>query len=92
MTQPHQRYRHPRYKKRYGVTNWSSYDRSLVNRGEITLWLSEEEILEHIGSRLNPEHVEKYRRRIRSRQAFERFCQDSLTKPENMTLMKIKAY
>jgi len=42
MTQPHQRYRHPRYKKKYKVTNWSSYDRSLVNRGDITLWLSEE--------------------------------------------------
>ena len=42
MTQPHQRYRHPRYKKKYKVTNWSSYDRSLVNRGDITFWLSEE--------------------------------------------------
>ena len=44
MTQPHQRYRHPKYKKKYKVTNWSSYDRSLVNRGDITLWLSEEVI------------------------------------------------
>ena len=42
MTQPHQRYRHPRHKKRYRVTNWSSYDRSLVNRGDITLWLSDD--------------------------------------------------
>ena len=42
MIQPHQRYRHPRYKKKYRVTNWSSYDRSLVNRGDVTLWLSEE--------------------------------------------------
>ena len=39
MTQPHQRYRH---QKKYKVTNWSSYDRSLVNRGAITLWLSDE--------------------------------------------------
>ena len=40
MTQPHQRYRHPKYKKKYKVTNWSSSDRSLVKRGELTLWLS----------------------------------------------------
>ena len=24
------------------MTNWSSYDRSLVNRGDITLWLSDD--------------------------------------------------
>ena len=44
MTQPHQRYRHPKYKNKYKVTNWRSYDRSLVNLGDITLWLSEEVI------------------------------------------------
>jgi hypothetical protein len=26
------------------VTNWSSYDRSLVKRGDITLWLSDDEV------------------------------------------------
>jgi hypothetical protein len=34
-------------------------------------FLSDEEILAHIGPRLDPEHVEQYRRRIRSRQVFE---------------------
>ena len=44
MTQPHQRNRHEKYKTKYKVTNWSSYDRSLVNRGDITLWLSDDVI------------------------------------------------
>ena len=44
MTQPHHRNRHPKYKKRYKSTNWRSYEQSLVNRGDLTLWLSEEVI------------------------------------------------
>ena len=44
MTQPHHRNRHPKYKKRYKLTNWRSYEQSLVNRGDLTLWLSEEVI------------------------------------------------
>ena len=44
MTQPYQRYRHPKYNKKYKVTNWSSYDRSLVNREDITLWLLDDVI------------------------------------------------
>jgi hypothetical protein len=35
---------HPKYKTRYSVTNWSQYDRALVKRGEITLWISEDAI------------------------------------------------
>ena len=31
---------HPRFKTKYRVTNWSDYGRSLVERGNITLWLS----------------------------------------------------
>ena len=31
-------------KDKYRVTNWSSYNKSLVNRGNITIWLSEEVI------------------------------------------------
>ena len=30
---------HPKYKTKYHVANWSDYDRSLVERGNITLWL-----------------------------------------------------
>ena len=33
---------HPRYKTKYRVSNWAEYDRALVHRGEITLWMSEE--------------------------------------------------
>ena len=44
MTQPHHRHRHPRYRKKYQVTNWPSYERSLVRRGDFTLWLSESAI------------------------------------------------
>jgi hypothetical protein len=33
---------HPTYKTKYRVANWASYDRALVGRGDITLWLSPE--------------------------------------------------
>ncbi len=31
-----------RQKDSYQVTNWSAYNKSLVNRGAITFWFSEE--------------------------------------------------
>ena len=31
---------HPKYKTKYHVDNWSAYERALVRRGDITLWLS----------------------------------------------------
>jgi hypothetical protein len=31
---------HPKYKTKYRVSNWAEYDRGLVQRGDITLWLS----------------------------------------------------
>ena len=31
---------HPNYKTRYKVRNWGSYDHALVQRGDLTLWLS----------------------------------------------------
>jgi transposase len=33
---------HPKYKTRYRVTNWSEYERGLVQRGDVTIWLSPE--------------------------------------------------
>src|SRR5262245_18742976 len=33
---------HPTYKTKYRVANWASYNRALVGRGDITLWLSPE--------------------------------------------------
>jgi transposase len=35
---------HPKYKTRYRVNNWAEYDRALVQRGDITLWVSEDAI------------------------------------------------
>ena len=35
---------HPKYKIKYRVSNWADYDRALVQRGDITLWISEEAI------------------------------------------------
>jgi hypothetical protein len=35
---------HPKYKTRYRVDNWPEYERSLVRRGDITLWLSPDAI------------------------------------------------
>ncbi len=35
---------HPKYKTRYRVSNWAGYDRALVQRGDITLWISEDAV------------------------------------------------
>ena len=35
---------HPTYKTKYRVTNWAPYDRALVARGDVTLWMSPEAI------------------------------------------------
>ena len=32
---------HPKYKTKYRVANWPEYERALVQRGDITLWVSE---------------------------------------------------
>ena len=31
---------HPKYKTKYHVRNWASYERALVHRGDVTVWLS----------------------------------------------------
>ncbi len=31
---------HPNYKTQYRVTNWAEYDRGLVNRGSLTVWVT----------------------------------------------------
>ncbi len=31
---------HPKYKTKYRISNWAEYDRTLVQRGDITLWIS----------------------------------------------------
>lgn len=35
---------HPKYKTKYRVNNWPEYDRALAQRGDITLWISEDAI------------------------------------------------
>jgi hypothetical protein len=35
---------HPAYKTKYHVTNWASFDRALVRRGDVTVWLSPEAV------------------------------------------------
>ena len=35
---------HPKFKTKYRVGNWSDYDQSLVKRGDLKLWISEEAI------------------------------------------------
>jgi hypothetical protein len=31
---------HPKYKTKYRVSHWAEYDQALVQRGDITLWIS----------------------------------------------------
>ncbi len=33
---------HPKYKTKYRVTNWTDYDKALVQRGDIARWISED--------------------------------------------------
>lgn len=33
---------HPKFKTKYRVRNWAEYDRALVRRGDLTIWLSED--------------------------------------------------
>jgi len=43
MTEPHKRaHRHPKYKTAYRVKNWPDYDKSLRDRGDITVWISQD--------------------------------------------------
>ena len=35
---------HPKYKTKYRVRNWASYERALVQRGDVTVWLSADAI------------------------------------------------
>ena len=35
---------HPKYKTRYRIGNWPAYERALVQRGDLTLWLSPDAI------------------------------------------------
>ena len=35
---------HPTYKTKYRVANWASYDRALVRRGDVTVWVSPEAV------------------------------------------------
>jgi len=45
MPEAHKRsYRHPRYKTAYRVKNWAEYQKSLRDRGDITIWLSQDAI------------------------------------------------
>ena len=42
MPEAHKRaYRHPKYKTSYRVRNWPEYEKSLRDRGDVTVWLSQ---------------------------------------------------
>ena len=53
MTQPHHRNRHPKYRKLYKIQNWQEYERSLIQRGDLTIWLSEDVIQSWYDDSLN---------------------------------------
>ena len=53
MTQPHHRNRHPKYRKQYKIQNWQAYERSLIQRGDLTIWLSEDVIQSWYDDSLN---------------------------------------
>ena len=61
MKESHKRNRNPAYKKKYRVTNWSEYEKSLRNRGNLTLWISPSAIKSWKATRLGkPGRQQKY--------------------------------
>ena len=44
MTEPQQQNRHPKYRTAYHVNNWREYEHSLRDRGNMTLWISQDAI------------------------------------------------
>ena len=44
MSEPHKRNRHPKYKTANYVKNWTEYYKTLRDRGNITLWISQDAI------------------------------------------------
>jgi len=45
MSEAHKKsYRHPKYKTAYRISNWPEYEKSLRDRGDITIWFSEDAI------------------------------------------------
>ena len=42
MSEPHKRRRHPKYRTAYQVRNWPEYEKSLRDRGDVTVWMSPE--------------------------------------------------
>ena len=42
----------PNHKTRYRIANWPAYDRSLVQRGDLTVWISEEAIASWVPARI----------------------------------------
>jgi len=45
MSEAHKRpYRHPKYKTAYRIKNWPEYEKSLRDRGDVTIWFSQDAI------------------------------------------------
>jgi hypothetical protein len=44
LTQLRHRNRYPKYRKTYKIHNWRSHERSLINRGDLTIWLTKDVI------------------------------------------------
>ena len=44
MYEPQKRRRHPKYKTAYRVKNWPEYEKSLRDRGDISIWMSQDAI------------------------------------------------
>ena len=40
MAEAHKKRRHPKYRTKYRVKNWNEYEKSLRDRGDITIWVS----------------------------------------------------
>ena len=54
---------HPKFKTKYRVRNWSTYDRALVRRGDLTIWFT-------------PEAIDAWEPRSTGRRGARRKCSD----------------
>ena len=44
MAEAHKKRRHPKYRTKYRVKNWNEYEKSLRDRGDITIWVSSDAV------------------------------------------------
>ena len=68
---------HPTYKTKYRVANWPAYNRALVRRGDVTVWVSSEAIAAWTASRSGRRGGQRRYSDLAIETALRRWCADA---------------